>query len=166
MGCRYTKYLSTKYHKTTYIFSTPFQFGSNVNPTTESLPEKAKVVIVGGGAQGTAIAYKLAQAGLGADTVVIDQGQLGGGSTWHSAGIISQLSHSSVETRLTQLSKQLYLELEEKGYFTGWKQVGSLYVAQNNDRLHFYKRFVFRINLEFALLYPSITCVVLLNHWF
>ena len=65
---------------------------------------------------------------------------MGGGSTWHSAGIISQLAHSAVETKLSALSRQLYLELEDKGYYTGWKQVGSLYVAKTKERLHYYKR--------------------------
>ena len=68
------------------------------------------------------------------------QGQIGGGSTWHSAGIITQLARTAVETRLSRLSKELYMELEEKGYFTGWKQVGSVYVAQTKERLHYLKR--------------------------
>lgn len=33
------------------------------------------------------------------------------------------------------------MELEAKGYFTGWKQVGSVYVAQTKERLHYYKRY-------------------------
>ena len=41
------------------------------------LPSSAKIVICGGGAQGAAIAYKLALRGLGNDTVLIDQGVLG-----------------------------------------------------------------------------------------
>ena len=41
--------------------------------TLSELPSRAKVVICGGGAQGAAIAYKLAQRGLGADTVIIDK---------------------------------------------------------------------------------------------
>ena len=47
---------------------------------------------------------------------------------------------SSVETKLTKLSKDLYLELQHKeGYYTGWKEVGSLYVAQTEDRMQYYK---------------------------
>ena len=38
------------------------------------------------------------------------------------------------------MSQQLFVELEEKGYFTGWKQVGSLHVAQSKDRLFYFKR--------------------------
>ena len=71
---------------------------------------------------------------------MIDQGALGGGTTWHSSGLISLMKPSSVETKLTKLSKDLYLELQHKeGYYTGWKEVGSLYVAQTEDRMQYYK---------------------------
>ena len=110
-------------------------------PSTADLPSRAKVVICGGGAQGAAIAYKLAQRGLGEETVLLDQGVLGGGTTWHSSGLISLMKPSSVESKLAKLSKDLYLELQnEQGYFTGWKEVGSLYVAQSEDRMQYYKR--------------------------
>ena len=80
----------------------PLKFGSSIDPVVDHLPNKAKIVIVGGGAQGMAIAYKLALKGYGPDTVIIDQGQMGGGSTWNSAGIVSMLAKSSVEMKLTK----------------------------------------------------------------
>ena len=55
------------------FFSTRLKFGSSIDPSSKDLPSKAKIVIVGGGAQGSAIAYKLAQQGLGPDTVILDQ---------------------------------------------------------------------------------------------
>ena len=54
---------------------------SKLDTPTAELPSKARVVICGGGAQGAAIAYKLAQRGLGEETVLLDQGVLGGGTT-------------------------------------------------------------------------------------
>ena len=124
--------------------ASPLKFGSSVNPTTSELPNRKKIVIVGAGAQGMAIAYKLALEGYGPDTVILDQGQMGGGSTWHSAGIVSLLrcfsTYSNVEMRLSKMSKQLFVDLEDKGYFTGWKQVGSVHVAQSKERLHYLKR--------------------------
>lgn len=114
---------------------------SKLDTPTAELPSKARVVICGGGAQGAAIAYKLAQRGLGEETVLLDQGVLGGGTTWHSSGLISLMKPSSVESKLAKQSKDLYLELQkEHGYFTGWKEVGSLYVAQTEDRMQYYKR--------------------------
>ena len=41
--------------------------------TVEKLPKEAKVVICGGGAQGAAIAYKLAEAGWAEDVVLLEQ---------------------------------------------------------------------------------------------
>ena len=44
-----------------------------MEPDAVDFPNKAKIVIVGGGAQGMAIAYKLAKQNYGEDIVVIDQ---------------------------------------------------------------------------------------------
>ena len=93
-------------------------YASKLETPSAELPKKAKVVICGGGAQGAAIAYKLAQRGLGDETVLLDQGVLGGGTTWHSSGLISMMKPSSVESKLAKLSKDLYLELQnEHGMF-------------------------------------------------
>ena len=116
-------------------------YASELDRPVAELPSSAKIVICGGGAQGAAIAYKLALRGLGNDTVLLDQGVLGGGTTWHSSGLISLMKPSFVETKLTKISKDLYLELQnEHGYYTGWKEVGSLYLAQTEDRMQYYRR--------------------------
>ena len=81
-----------------------------------SLPSEAKVVVCGGGAQGAAIAYTLAKRGLADRTVIIDKGEFGSGSTQHSSGLVPLLKPSPVETKLSKVSKALYLELEEKGF--------------------------------------------------
>ena len=80
----------------------PLKFGSSVNPLKDKLPDRVKIVIAGGGAQGMAIAYKLAMKGYGSDTVVLDQGEIGGGSTWHSAGIVNLLAQSAIEMKLSR----------------------------------------------------------------
>jgi hypothetical protein len=51
----------------------PLIYASDLERPSSDLPSKAKVVICGGGAQGAAIAYKLAQRGLGSDVVLIEQ---------------------------------------------------------------------------------------------
>ena len=55
------------------VFRSKLKFGSNIEPKRASFPNEAKIVIVGGGAQGMAIAYKLAKLKYGKDIVVIDQ---------------------------------------------------------------------------------------------
>ena len=68
------------------------------------------------------------------------QGELGGGTTSTSSGLIGLLKFSHVETKLSQISKDLYAELEEKGYDTGWKNCGSLFVAQTRERMDHFRR--------------------------
>jgi sarcosine oxidase subunit beta len=53
--------------------------------TGSSLPSSAEVVIIGGGAIGASIAFHLAEAGV-RDVVLLERGDLGGGSTCKAAG--------------------------------------------------------------------------------
>jgi glycine cleavage system aminomethyltransferase T/glycine/D-amino acid oxidase-like deaminating enzyme len=102
---------------------------------TPSFPSHARVVIVGGGIVGTSVAYHLAKLGW-RDVVLVEQGQLSCGTTWHAAGLVGQLrSHSNI-TKLIQYSTELYASLEhETGLATGWKQTGSLSVARTEERM-------------------------------
>ena len=107
---------------------------------TEKLPSHARVVICGGGVQGAAVSYYLAQLGWGKDTIVLDQGRLGGGSAFHTAGLIGAFKPTVVETKITEESIRLYDELTDAGYETGWKQCGSLLLARTRDRLTHFRR--------------------------
>lgn len=49
------------------------------------LPDRARVIVVGGGAMGTSIAFHLAEAGV-ADVLLLEQSALGSGSTCRAAG--------------------------------------------------------------------------------
>jgi len=108
--------------------------------TAESLPAHAKVVICGGGAQGAAIAYRLAEEGWGDQVLMIEQGELGGGTTWHATGLMGVLKTSPLETKIAKMSRDLYAKLEEKGWYTGFKKCGSLYVASKKDRMYQYEK--------------------------
>jgi sarcosine oxidase subunit beta len=52
--------------------------------TAQPLPARAQVVVVGGGVMGTSAAFHLAEAGV--DVLLLERGQLGGGSTCRAAG--------------------------------------------------------------------------------
>ena len=56
-----------------------------------SMPNQARVVIVGGGIMGCGLAYHLAHEGW-SDVVLLEKAELTSGSTWHAAG---QITHST-----------------------------------------------------------------------
>src|SRR4029077_20264833 len=102
---------------------------------TTSLPDRAHVVIIGGGVIGTSVAYHLTKLGF-TDAVLLEQGQLSCGTTWHAAGLVGQLRASESATRLVQYSTQLYAELErETGLSAGYKQCGGVTGARTEDRM-------------------------------
>jgi heterotetrameric sarcosine oxidase gamma subunit len=100
-----------------------------------TLPSRAQVVIIGGGVIGTSVAYHLTELGW-TDVLLVEQGQLSSGTTWHAAGLVGQLRASESGTRLVQYSTELYAELEHKvGLSAGYKQCGGVIVARSEDRM-------------------------------
>ncbi len=68
--------------------------------------------------------------------VLLEQGSLSCGTTWHAAGLVGQLRSSSNLTRLIRYSVELYGRLEaETGQSTGWKRCGSVSVARTAERM-------------------------------
>ncbi|MFN8171325.1 MAG: FAD-dependent oxidoreductase [Candidatus Nanopelagicales bacterium] len=100
-----------------------------------TLPDRAQVVVIGGGIIGASVAYHLAHLGI-TDVLLLEQGQLSSGTTWHAAGLVGQLRASESGTRLVQYSARLYQSLEaETGLSTGYKQCGGVTVARTPDRM-------------------------------
>src|SRR5215470_1668787 len=98
------------------------------------MPSSAKIVIVGGGIVGCSVAYHLGKMGL-TDVLLLEQGKLTCGSTWHAAGLVGQLRTSANITQLLGYSVALYDTLEkETGLATGWKRNGGLRLACNAER--------------------------------
>ena len=99
------------------------------------LPRRARVVIIGGGVIGTSVAYHLTALGW-TDVLMLEQGQLYCGTTWHAAGLVGQLRASEAGTRLVQYSTRLYERLEaETGQATGFRRCGGVTVARTADRM-------------------------------
>ena len=103
--------------------------------TETTLPAQADIIIIGGGIVGCSLAYHLTLMGK-KNVVLLEQGHLSCGTTWHAAGLVGQLrSHSSI-TRLIRYSTDLYSQLEqETGLATGWKACGSLGIARTKERM-------------------------------
>ena len=105
-----------------------------------NLPKHAQVIIVGGGIAGASTAYHLAKLGI-TDVVLLEQGKLTCGTTWHAAGLVGQTRATRNATRMSQYGIELYASLEqETGLATGWKQCGSLNVAKTPERMQLIKR--------------------------
>ena len=108
--------------------------------TNPAFPGTARAVIIGGGVIGCSVAYHLTKLGW-RDVVLLEQGRLTCGTTWHAAGLVGQLRAHQNMTRLVQYSAQLYQTLEaETGQATGWKQCGSILVARTPERVTLFKR--------------------------
>ncbi|MDG1407433.1 MAG: FAD-dependent oxidoreductase, partial [Octadecabacter sp.] len=102
---------------------------------SKSFPQRAQYVIIGGGIVGCSVAYHLTKMGH-TDVVLLEQGQLSCGTTWHAAGLVGQLRSQPAMTNLIRYSTQLYADLEaETGLATGWMQCGSVTVARTDDRM-------------------------------
>ena len=98
------------------------------------LPNKARVVIIGGGVIGCSVAYHLTKLGW-TDVVLLERKQLTSGTTWHAAGLIAQLRATQNMTKLAKYSQELYGTLEdETGVATGFKRCGSITVALTEHR--------------------------------
>ena len=105
-----------------------------------TLPSHAQVVIVGGGIAGCSVAYHLAKLGV-TDVLLIEQGKLTSGTTWHAAGLVGQMRPNRSMTAMSKYGIELYSTLEqETGLATGWKQCGSVNVARTPERLKVLKK--------------------------
>jgi 4-methylaminobutanoate oxidase (formaldehyde-forming) len=123
-----------------------------------TLPSHARIVIVGGGIAGVSTAYHLTTVGI-TDVVLLEQGRLTCGTTWHAAGLVGQTRATRNATRMSRYGIELYASLErETGLATGWKQCGSLNVAKTPERMTLMRRQMARaqgFGIEFQWLSPS-----------
>ena len=103
--------------------------------SARGLPERARVVVIGGGVAGCSVLYHLTRLGW-TDAVLLEKGQLTSGSTWHAAGLCTQLNPSRVVTRLLMRSMALYEELErETPGGIGLHTCGSVRLATTHERM-------------------------------
>ena len=94
-----------------------------------NLPTQAEIIIVGGGIVGCSTAYHLAKLGK-RDVLLLEQGKLTCGTTWHAAGLVGQMRPNRNMTQMSKYGIELYSTLEaETGLATGWKQCGSVNTA-------------------------------------
>jgi glycine/D-amino acid oxidase-like deaminating enzyme len=106
----------------------------------KNIPKNTKVVVIGGGVIGCSVAYHLTKFGW-KDVVVLERDQLTSGTTWHAAGLVSQLGPTAAVTKIRKYSLDLYKKLEkEVDHSAGLRLNGALSIAQTDGRWQELKR--------------------------
>jgi 4-methylaminobutanoate oxidase (formaldehyde-forming) len=130
-----------------------------------TLPDRARVVIIGGGVIGASIAYHLAKLGW-ADTVLLERRQLTAGTTWHAAGLITSAGMTT-ETLLwmSRYTRDLCTTLEaETGQATGFRPIGHLHLATTPQRLETLRREAAFVR-GFGVVNEELSAAEFARHW-
>ena len=109
-------------------------------PATD-LPDRARVVVIGGGVIGASVAYHLGHLGW-SDTVLLERDRLTSGTTWHAAGLVCSFgSMSETQLGFRTYTRDVYASLEkETGLSTGFAPIGFIELAADRDRLEEFRR--------------------------
>ena len=102
-------------------------------------PERARIVIIGGGVGGTSVAYHLTKLGE-KDVLLLDRNELTSGSTFHSAGLVGQLRADPTLTKMNMHSVDLYRQLELTDTPPSWRECGSIKIASSPERMEEIRR--------------------------
>ncbi|HYF11328.1 MAG TPA: FAD-dependent oxidoreductase, partial [Actinomycetota bacterium] len=99
------------------------------------LPDRAQVVIVGGGVIGSSVAYHLAGLGI-TDVLLLERHRIASGTSWHAAGLVARVRASHPMTELAGYGVDLYSRLQdETGVDVHLRPTGSLTLAEHDERL-------------------------------
>ncbi|MEV6411378.1 FAD-binding oxidoreductase [Kribbella sp. NPDC051718] len=103
------------------------------------LPAKAEVVIVGGGVMGTSIAFHLAEAGV-ADVLLLEQNELGSGSTSKAAGGIRANFSDELNIALGARSLEAFARFGERpGQEIDLHRVGYLFLLSTAEQIELFE---------------------------
>jgi sarcosine oxidase, subunit beta len=116
------------------------------------LPERAGVVVVGGGVIGTSIAFHLAEAGV-PDVVLIERDELGAGATSKAAGGVRAQFSDALNIQLGARSLRAFADFGARpGQEIDFQQVGYLFLLSRQQDVAAFER---SIELQNQLGVPS-----------
>ena len=99
-------------------------------------PKSANIIIIGGGAVGCGVAYSLVKAGVDDVLLLEKESTLAAATSGQAAGLVGQVRNSVERTKLAMWSVKTFSELQNDDTANpGWRQVGSLRVALNDERV-------------------------------
>ena len=99
-------------------------------------PQRARTVIIGGGAVGCAVAYSLAEAGRKDILVLEKEESLATQTTSQAAGLVGQVRSTVEEVKLLMWSAETFERLQaDSPESPAWRKVGSLRVAHCDERI-------------------------------
>ncbi|HWM06585.1 MAG TPA: FAD-binding oxidoreductase [Actinophytocola sp.] len=105
-----------------------------------AVPSSAEVVVIGGGVVGTSIAFHLAEAGA-RDVLVLDRGQLGGGSTCKAAGGLRAQFSDTLNITLSTRGMAAYQRFADRpGQEIDHRSVGYLFLLSTPDQVASFER--------------------------
>src|SRR3970040_736768 len=97
-------------------------------------PSHAQAVVIGGGIVGCSVAYHLTKRGW-RDVVLLERNRLTSGTTWHAAGLVTQLRATYNMSMLPKYTPELFPKLERlTGQGTGFRKTGSILLATTEER--------------------------------
>jgi len=103
--------------------------------------ETADVAIVGGGVMGCALAYHLAARKV--DVLLLERGQLGGGSTGKNAGGVRQQFSNEVNVQIQMLAVRLLRDFEQEiGVPADFHQIGYLFALTRPQDVEDFRQLV------------------------
>ncbi len=120
------------------------------------MSDRARFVVIGGGAIGCGVAFQLAEAGITDVLMLEKESTLCAVTSAQAAGLVGQVRSSVERTRLAMWSVATFSRLErESEVKPGWRQTGSLRIAQTPERVrefHHLADIARRSGLEVTLL--------------
>lgn len=123
----------------------------------QPLPQRADVVIVGGGIIGTSIAYYLCKKGM-QDVLLLEKNLLGSGATGRCVGGIRTQFSTKINIEFSRLSRSVFDRFEtEFGIDPEFRPIGYLFLASRNHHWEILKknaRLMKDMDLHAALLEP------------